>query len=91
MSREIKIKPVKGAFPVDVKRFDAPAILSGECPKCGHKIEIDYSTGHHYLSYPTANESFQETLYCGECQHEWNVSMILRISLELAPRTENEQ
>jgi hypothetical protein len=30
-------------------------------------------------------------MYCDECDHEWQISLILNISLQIAPEAKNEQ
>lgn len=67
---------------IDEKRFYLPGVkLTHECSKCGHLIELDFSTD--YLMEPTANVPFQQYLYCDECDEEQYVSLRLNISLEV--------
>lgn len=49
---------------MDEKRFYLPGVVVRDaCPKCGAAYERDYVGS--YLSYPTAGEPFDLTLYCG--------------------------
>ena len=71
-----------------MKRFYVPGyILKTMCPKCGAAYERDF--GEYYLSYPTANTPFEETLYCTNeideetCGHEWDVTLQIDLSLKV--------
>ncbi len=67
---------------IDVKRFYIPGTkLTGECPKCGAKVAIDF--GNEYLSYPSANEDFVYTTYCHKCEHEWPLTLRLDVKLSM--------
>lgn len=72
-------------FDLDVKRFYVSgAKLEGECPAC-HKPYI-HDFGRNYLSYPRANAANTVHLYCGECDHEWDVELLLTIALTLVEK-----
>lgn len=63
------------------KRFYLPGVLvKTVCPKCGKPNTRDM--GDDYLSYPIAGKPFQIGAYCKSCEHEWKVTVILRITLE---------
>ncbi len=67
---EMKIESDGQPYEVGEKRFYMPGtIISGSCPKCGEAYEEDLED--NYLSYPTANEPFDQNCYCGKCEHEW--------------------
>lgn len=70
-------------FDIDVKRFYIPFTLQANCPKCERLLESDLSH-HRYLSYPLIGEPIEETLYCGECDEEVFVELVLDLSLKLA-------
>lgn len=79
----IEIEHGEGAIDLDVKRFRMNGVvLKTKCPKCGADHERDF--GDHYLAYPSANEDFDETLYCSECFHEWEVRLRLDLRLRVA-------
>lgn len=78
----LKLTGTPGPFDLDVKRFYIPGYkLEGPCPKCQAPYERDFN--EQYLSYPQANAPTEVTLYCGSCEHEWEVTMRLNITLEL--------
>ena len=60
---------------------ERPAPSTSTCPKCQAPYERDFN--EQYLSYPQANAPTEVTLYCGSCEHEWEVTMRLNITLEL--------
>lgn len=67
---------------VEEKRFYMPGIaLFDECPKCQAHTTRDF--GDEYLSYPLVGDPFEHTMYCPKCEHEWEVRLILRVSLEV--------
>jgi hypothetical protein len=68
------------------KRFYLPGItIKSKCPKCGTPWERDM--GGDYLSYPTVGQPSNAYGYCRneECEHEWPVMVIVRVTLEAAP------
>ena len=69
-------------FEVEVKRFHVGAVLVAKCPGCGAEVRKDF--GDHYLSYPMANEPFDTSMVCGECEHNWKERIILRVLVEAA-------
>ena len=79
---EVPVEVPKG-FHVDVKRLRWPGSFEATCPKCGGKRVVNGED--RYLSYPTANEPFDFTVYCHECSTEWPVKVILHFSLEVLP------
>ncbi len=83
---EMKIESTGQSFEIeDGKRFRMPGtVISGDCPKCGAAYKCGLA-GDHYLSYPVTNKPFDQGCYCGTCEHEWKVRLILRVSLEIAP------
>lgn len=89
---QAKLKSAKlqgsGTFEVDVKRFYIPVTVVADCPHCGQEVVQDFS--RDYLSYPTANAPTTFGMYhvvdkaSGEA-HEFNVPIVLRISIEAVP------
>jgi hypothetical protein len=74
---------IEAGTEIEVKRFYLPGVkIQDECRKCGTTVVRNYET--QYLNYPTANEAFDETLYCEHCDREWDVKLILNVSLEAA-------
>ena len=70
---------------LDVKRLYFPGVVIRDvCPKCGGAWERDYGS-NSYLSYPTVGTPFDLTLYCGECNHEWERRVRLDITLVAVP------
>ena len=76
MPKEIRMKE----FEIDVKRFYVPAIIKSNCPKCGEEIVNDYN--EQYLSYPTANKIMETHFYCDECDEEFYINTLLKVTLE---------
>lgn len=66
------------------KRTYVPFRVESKCPNCGRIVKIDLTDD--YLSYPVTGEV--STLGFGhcddECQHEWEVDVILDVTLVLA-------
>jgi len=67
-------------FDIEVKRFYVPVIIKAKCPKCKKEIENDYS--QDYLSYPTANKPMETYFYCEDCDEEFYINTILKVTLE---------
>lgn len=75
-------KSGEDAFDIEVKRFYIPGSkIEDVCPKCQAPTSRDCDDD--YFSFPVANAPFSETLCCGECGAEWEVQLIIRISLEV--------
>lgn len=72
-------------FGIEVKRMYWPGTIEATCPNCKHE-QVEYGSTR-YLSYPTANVPFDMTLCCEECDTEWPVRVILRVSVEVLPVT----
>lgn len=71
----------------DYKRCYVPGyVIKDVCPKCGTVAEDDLGTD--YLSYPDLNKPMDHGMYCRneECGGEWTVKIVLRMSVELAPK-----
>lgn len=70
---------------IDDKRFRLPgfAIVS-TCPACSADYRHDLRYQH--LSFPPTNVPFDHSCYCHKCEHEWTVSLILHVHLELAAK-----
>lgn len=79
----MKIIPETEAFDIDVKRFYTPFHVEDTCPECGHNAT--WGPDQDYLSYPTVNAPFDLTMYCTECDHNWEHRVILRVTLETVP------
>lgn len=82
-SKAPKVHAVSGQpFSIEVKRFYAPFIITDACPKCGNAVQKDLRDD--YMSYPTTDKPFSEGMYCGDCDEEWTVRLVLSIDLRLA-------
>lgn len=67
------------------KRFYMPGyVLLSTCPKCNKKHEQDLA--QNYLSYPVVGSPSLVYFCCDDddCNHEWQVEVVVRVSLELA-------
>ena len=65
------------------KRFYMPGVtVKQPCPNCGAAWECDM--GDRYLSYPVVGETVKLSAGCGECDHEWTIPVVVRVTLELA-------
>lgn len=78
----MKITNSPSSFGSGVKRFYLGAILETECPVCQKLCKIDFE--QDYLSYPDFNSPEQVSLVC-ENEHEFSVSVILKLTMEPAP------
>lgn len=66
------------------KRTYLPGIeIYATCPKCGEEDVRDMA--HSYLSYPKVGQTIDARGVCGNCDHEWPVLVVLRLTLEPAP------
>lgn len=79
------IKPFKIE---DGKRFQVPATIITECPKCKTPVRVKM-TGDHYLSYPKANKPFKQLISHYDVRgdgdfHEFYVKVQLRVHLAAA-------
>lgn len=77
--------PVK-SFEIGEKRLYLPGCkIEATCPFCGEVITKDLS--RNYLSYPTANKPFTETMYHESPEgrdHEFSIRLVLGVSLSIA-------
>jgi hypothetical protein len=80
----VRVLGTYGQDHIDEKRFSLGGCrIESDCPKCGVVSIKDY-----YLSYPETNLSYPETnmpidlgFYCYDCSAEWDVQIIVRISI----------
>lgn len=73
---------------LDVKKlFLKGLILEDECPLCKSKVENDFGEDRGYLCYPTPGSPEPVFLYCEDCDHEWEVKVVLDITLKLHGET----
>jgi hypothetical protein len=80
----VKVTGTMQAAELEVKRFYMPGVeVTATCPKCKREVERDL--GDHYLSYPPVGKPFEESMYCDGCDHSWEVGLVLRIELGVAP------
>jgi hypothetical protein len=87
----IEPHPFKKAPEIHAKRVYLPFLVWSNCPHCGYPVGVDMTT-HQYLSYPTPGEP-QMIYFAHQYQvplkndvwedHEWEESVILRVSLEV--------
>ena len=89
-TQNVTITPCEGVATIDAKRVHLPIVLTSTCPKCGGVV-MENLDSLYYLAYPKINQPFKHTFY-HECEgspewydHEWQVDLILRVSLEVAP------
>lgn len=77
--------PVK-SFEMSEKRLYLPGCkIEATCPFCGEVVVQDF--GERYLSYPTANKPFTETMYHQGSDgwgHEFSVRLVLGVSISIA-------
>lgn len=65
------------------KRFYIPGVkVKSTCPNC--LLPHTQNMGDNYLSYPSAGVPIKLGFWCSECEHEWSVKVVLKISLEAA-------
>jgi hypothetical protein len=79
----VETKPSKGKperIDLDIKRLYLPGfVVRCEC-SCGKTLEHDL--GSDYLSYVPANEDFEHTLYCEDCDTETVGALRLTLNVE---------
>jgi len=69
-------------FNTEVKRFPLPMPVTQDCPECGETVTYSTET-NNYLSYPVANRIEPFGMYCAECEHEWEIDIMLNVSLDI--------
>lgn len=89
----MKINNTNTNHSLDLKRCYLPIVITDTCPTCGEEVSKDLS--RDYLSYPTINQPFKTGMYhyiegskedgSKNEEHEWNVIVVLRVSMEAAP------
>ena len=65
-----------------IKRLYLPFEVSDSCPDCPNTVVKDLS--QDYLSYPRLGQHESVCMWCEECDAEWDVSVVLTMSLVLA-------
>lgn len=64
------------------KRFYLPGIrIEDTCPSCGKDAREDFS--REYLFYPSFGVPQILNMYCGHCDHEWELKYKLDLSMEI--------
>ena len=67
---------------IDCKRFYMPGVrVHSECPKCGKHFDNEFEGDS--FNNPFANEPEKLYFYCDHCNEEWQVPVILKVSLEI--------
>lgn len=76
---------IKDKVELSIKRFYLPIKIERSCPGCNNECEVDLND--NYLSYPTVNQKEQICFYCNECDQEFGVDAILKISIQADTKT----
>lgn len=83
--------PLSTVTVVDDKRCNLPYAVRSICPKCSAQEYRDLSEDD-YVSYPClgslggpAPQPSKIYFTCQECEHEWTVRAILRVTMEILP------
>lgn len=67
-----------------LKRHYFPGhVITDVCPNCTKKYKMDL--GEDYLSFPESGIPYEHTAYCGECDHEWSIMLLMQTTLEIIP------
>lgn len=69
---------IKGEL--DIKRCYLPGLkISQKCPHCSSEVKFDGD--YEYIGFPDAGVPFQLTMYCRECNHDWEetIQIIIRV------------
>ena len=75
------IGEVKGVE-IDSKRFYLNgAKIEWKCPNCAYQNDIDFS--QDYLSYHEANTKIKIDVCCQNCDNDFYVEAMLKLSLEI--------
>lgn len=83
----MKLEPKPGAVKlVTEKRCYMPVVLRGECPNCHGEYSRDFDDT--YLTEPPCGVPFGETMWCPRCEHEWDVTLRLDVTLSLVAPSE---
>ena len=55
--------------------------LKGSCPECGESLDTPLEGD--CVNYPVIGESYDYPMYCGECDHEFNVPIVFNITAKI--------
>ncbi len=70
-----------GRIGLDKRCYLPGATIVDTCPHCKKSFRRDLSK--EYLSFPVVNQPTQETLYCRECDNEWEITIQINLSIEV--------
>lgn len=85
MANMAALQPATGSRIELDKRQNVPYRVIDNCPACGKQHTIDLSKGDHYLSCPVVGKPEEVYFCCKKCDHEWQVMVVVKITLELVP------
>lgn len=75
----------KSKAELDVKRFYLPGVtITDHCPSCRKLRHFDGDS--EYISNPILNEPEAVTMYCEDCEENWEVDVVLTLVVTLAKR-----
>lgn len=82
--------PVDDRVVIDDKRCHIPYVVEDTCEKCGTLKAINLAGSHHLMfpSLSSVNPDPRSTpvyFMCEKCDHEWQVRVVIRVSLEVVP------
>lgn len=78
----VKSVPSTKSTSLNCKRLNLPGIsIEADCPVCGCKIVRDFGD-LDYLTYPELNVWEPHTMYCDECDEEFDIEIRLTVALE---------
>ena len=67
-------------FRVEVKRLNLPFTVTQPCPACG-EVCVRNLTRDPAPSFPVLGEPVNLYGYCGKCYHEWELLVVIDVTL----------
>lgn len=81
----MQITSLDSSATLPIKRCYLPFVVTAQCPTCGEQVERFLT--NNYLHEPPINTPFELYMWHEheDGDHEWELLVILRVSLEAAP------
>ena len=68
-----------------IKRFYIPGLkLVDNCPNCGKIRTVDFK--NYCIDYPIANGINKVYMGCDECNHDWEVSILIEFNMKIVDK-----
>lgn len=75
-------------YELGIKRCYLPVRITDKCFNCGVVRTVDLDS--YYVSYPTLNMAEPISFYCENCDHEWDVNIVISLNIKLAEKVQDD-